>query len=106
MKSLRVKMDEKLYRQVQEICQAAGIAGEELIESLFKQAVAGAAKGTAGISSPRYLFPEMEEQWNREALEGAGEGGMNDSLNAEAVCAYVRELAKAFEPGASAAPGV
>ncbi len=106
MKSLKLKVDERLYRQVQEICQAAGIAREDLIETFFRQAVVGAAKGASGLSSPKYLFPEMEEDWTREALEGTGEGGIASSLNAEAVCAYARELAKAFETNASHAPGV
>lgn len=100
MKSFRMTVDEKLYRQVQEICQAAGIAREDLIESLFKRAVANAAKGTMGLSAPKYLFPEMEEDWTREAAP-AGKGGINDSLNAEAVCSYARELALAFETGAA-----
>ncbi len=120
MKSLKVRMDDRLYRQVEEICQAAGITREDLVGSLFKEAMKGAASkkawGMSGSSpaAPRYLFPEMEEGWTPRIRQGGGNprgdlsgerGASRDPLTSEAVLAYARELARTYEcAGASAHP--
>lgn len=101
MKSMKLKVDDALYRRVKEFCKLSGVAREDLVEALFKKVVARSrAKGGDARPLSLYLFPEMEED-----LFGVppATDDLHTSLAVEAGSAYVREMVRAFEGGVASA---